>query len=59
MLTEVAPTLFCVRVNGHVIAPNLPSKTIAEQVVYALPVDQRALAEIVPMTADGRSILLG
>lgn len=59
MLAEVQPTLFQVRVAGRVIANNLPSRQLAEATIFTLPVDQRALAEIVPVTNDGRSILLG
>lgn len=59
MLTEVGPTLFAVKVNGRVVATNLPSRAIAEAQVYNLPADQRSLAEIVSVTADGRQMLLG
>lgn len=59
MLVEVQPTLFAIRVAGRVIASNIPSRPLAEAQLYSLPADQRALAEIVPVTPDGRSILLG
>lgn len=59
MLAEVNPTLYCVRVGGRVIATNIPSRVLAEATLFQLPPDQRALAEIVPVTQDGRSLLLG
>lgn len=59
MLTEVSPVLYNVLVQGRVVIPNLPSRSIAEGQVFNLPPDQRALAEIVPVTADGRQMLLG
>lgn len=59
MLTEVQQTLFSIRVNGRVVASNLPSRQLAEAQLLTLPAEQRALAEIVPVTADGRSLLLG
>lgn len=59
MLTEIAPTLFCIKVRGVVVVPNIPSRQLAEATLFNLPADQRALAEIVPVTVDGRSLLLG
>lgn len=59
MLTEINQTLFAVKVNGRIVATNLPSRAIAEAQVYNLPADQRSLAEIVTVTSDGRQMLLG
>lgn len=59
MLTEVAPTVWAVVVNGRTVASNLPSRTLAEAAVMNLSPDQRASAQIVPMTQQGQSILLG
>lgn len=59
MLTEVAPTVWAVRVNGRIVVSGLPSQRIAENAVLSLPAEQRQIAEVVPMTQDGRSILLG
>jgi hypothetical protein len=59
MLTEVAPTVWAVRVNGRIVVSGLPSQRIAENAILNLPVEQRQVAEVVPMTQDGRSILLG
>ena len=59
MITEVAPTLWAVRVNGRVVVSNLPSQRIAENAVLNLPVNQQPLAEVIPMTSDGRQVLFG
>jgi hypothetical protein len=59
MLTEIAPTYFAIRINGVLVAQNIPSRQLAEATVYQLPQEQRMIAEIVPMTPDGRSLLLG
>jgi hypothetical protein len=59
MLTEVTPTVWAVRVNGRVVVSGLPSQRLAENAVLNLPADQQKVAEVVPMTQDGRSILLG
>lgn len=59
MITEVAPTVWAVVVNGRTIASNLPSRMLAEAAVMNLTPEQRAQAQIVPMTQQGQSILLG
>lgn len=59
MLTEVSPTLWAVRVNGQTVATNLISRQIAEGIVFALPPDQRQLAEVIPVASDGRQVLFG
>ena len=59
MLTEVNTTKYVIKVNGVTIIPNIPSRAIAEATVFGLPPDQRAIAEIVTVTDDGRTMLLG
>lgn len=59
MLTEVAPTTWQVRVQGRVVAANVQSKPLAEHIVMSLPPEQRHLAEIVPTTSDGKTVLFG
>jgi hypothetical protein len=59
MLTEVGTTLFAIKVNGQTIVHNIPSRLLAEATLFNLPPEQRALAEIVVVTSDGRSVLLG
>lgn len=59
MIIETPTTLYTVRVNGITIYANAPSRQIAEAAVAGLPADQRALAEIIPTTADGKQVLFG
>lgn len=59
MLTEINQTQYAIRVNGRVVASNLPSRQLAEATLLNLPPEQRALAEIVPMTAEGKQVLFG
>lgn len=59
MLTEVNSTMYSVTVQGRVIATNIPSRTLAEATLFTLPPDQRAVAEIVPVTGDGKQVLFG
>lgn len=59
MITEVTPTLWAVRVSGRIVVSNLPSQRLAENAVLNLPADQQSIAEVIPMTSDGRAILLG
>ena len=59
MLTEVGTTLFAIKVNGQTIATNIPSRSLAEATLFNLPPDQRNIAEIVPITCDGKTVLFG
>lgn len=59
MLTEVIPTMYTVKVSGKIIGSNIPSRQLAESMVFQLPADQRAVAQIIPTTPEGKTILLG
>lgn len=60
MLTENTPPLqYVVKVNGIIVSSNLPSKQLAENVVFGLPPEQRAVAVIEPTTATGQTLLFG
>ncbi len=59
MLTEVNSTMYSVVVQGKVVAANIPSRTLAEATIFTLPADQRAIAEIVPVTSEGKQVLFG
>lgn len=59
MLTEVAPVLWAVRVNGRIVVSNLPSQRLAENAVINLPPDQQRIAEVIPMTSEGKTVLFG
>lgn len=59
MFLNENPTMYNVLVNGSVVARNLPSHMIAENVVASLTTEQRAVAQIVPVTVSGQQILFG
>lgn len=59
MLTEVNSTVYSVVVQGRTIATNIPSLGLAEATVFSLSAEDRALAEIIPTTTDGKQVLLG
>jgi hypothetical protein len=59
MITETAPIFYSVRVNGITLNSNIPSRQLAEMAILNLPVEQRALAEIVQTTTDGKVVLFG
>lgn len=59
MLTEVDSTKFSVVVQGRVVSANIATRNLAEAVILTLPADQRSLAEIVPVTSDGKQVLFG
>lgn len=59
MITEASPVLYSIRVNGITINANIPSRQLAEVAILNLPVEQRALAEIIQTTTDGKVVLFG
>lgn len=50
---------YVVKVNGVEITPKWPDRMMAENSLLSLPDDQRILAEVVPVTTDGKQMLLG
>lgn len=59
MLTEIETTLWTVLVEGRPVATNLPSRQLAEHTLFSLPPEKRSLAEIVPVTPQGKTVLFG
>lgn len=59
MLHEVDEVKYVVRVNGVNVSIPFTSRMLAEQHIGNLPVDQQALAEVVPITTNGQQVLLG
>lgn len=59
MLTEISNTQYKIIVEGRVVASNIPSYQLAEATVFSLPADQRAVAQIVPITPEGKTVLFG
>lgn len=52
-------TRYAVKVNGKVVTQPFTTQTLAEHALYNLPEDQRQTAQVVPVTQDGKEILLG
>lgn len=59
MLTEINNTLYVVKVGGVPVCQPQSSARLAESILLSLPPEQRALAEVVPVTANGSQLLLG
>lgn len=60
MLTEVPfQTKYVVKVQGRVVSAPQASRNLAEAFILNLPVDQRSLAEVVPVSDQGKELLLG
>lgn len=50
---------FVVQVNGVAVSTKFSERMMAEMARNGLPEEQRMLAEIVPVTTDGKQVLLG
>lgn len=50
---------YVVRVNGVEISTRFNERLMAEMAKNNLPKEQQMLAEVVPITTDGKQILLG
>lgn len=59
LLTDNTVIYYVVRVQGRDITSKVESRAIAEAELSRLPAETRALAEVVPVTADGNQLLLG
>lgn len=59
MLTEVSTTSYAIKVAGRIVVSNIPSRQIAEATLFSLAPDQRSVAEIVTLTPEGKTLLLG
>lgn len=59
MILEQEPTNFQVFINGIPYGSKQPTKHLAESLLNNLTPDQRALAEIRPVTTTGQQVLFG
>lgn len=59
LITEEEPTKFQVLINGVPFGSPQPSRFLAESLLTNLTPDQRALAEIRPVTSTGQQVLFG
>lgn len=59
LINEVQQEKFVIKVNGQIVSIAFASAQLAEAAITNLPEAQQAIAEVVPVTADGREVLLG
>ena len=60
MLMNDANTIqYIIKINGVPVSAPFGDKMLAEQAKNNLPEEQRILAEVVPITNDGKQVLLG
>lgn len=52
------PVRYAVKVGTQIVTSPQPSQMLAEQSVQTLPEDQQRQAQVVPVTADGRELLM-
>lgn len=52
-------TYYAVKVNGQIVSPKYSTPQQAEAMFEHLNEEHRAIAEVVPVTADGKQILFG
>ncbi len=50
---------FVVKVNGREVTTKFNDRMMAEMAIGNLPEDQKMIAEVVPVTTDGKQVLLG
>jgi len=50
---------YVVRVNGVAVSTPFNERMMAEMAKNNLPEEQKMIAEVVPVTADGKQLLLG
>jgi len=50
---------YVIKVNGVAVSTTFAEKLVAEMAKNNLPEEQRLLAEVVPVTSDGKQVLLG
>lgn len=60
MITDSNETLYyVVLVHGQEVSPRYNSPMLAEQQIQHLSPEHQSIAEVVPVTEDGRQLLLG
>lgn len=59
MIEETLPMRYVVKVKGKEVSVPFLNEALAAQYVQSLPRDQQLVAEIVPVTTDGKQLLLG
>lgn len=57
LINEQEQLKYAIKINGKVVSILFTSKMLAEQHLNNLPQEQQMIAEVVPVTKDGRQIL--
>ena len=52
-------TYYAVSVNGAIVSPRYATPALAEDMIKLLSEAHQSIAEVVPVTSDGKQILLG
>lgn len=58
-LQENNKVMYVIKVRGQVVSIPYTSPTLAEQNISLLSPEHQMIAEVVPVTEDGKEILLG
>lgn len=56
---ETEETKYVVKVNGQIVSPHYATVGLAEDAIKLLGEAHQSIAEVVPVTAEGKEILLG
>ena len=60
MITDGGDVVYyAIKINGQVVGPKHRSVFMAEQAIQQLSETHRSIAEVVPVTTDGKELLLG
>ena len=59
MINDMNAVNYVLHVNGIAVSGSFTDKMLAELARNALPEQQRMLAEVVAVTADGKQLLMG
>jgi hypothetical protein len=57
--SDFAAVYYAVMVEGRPVSMNFSERFAAEQFKLTLPAEQQKLAEVLPVDANGRQLLLG
>ena len=59
MLIDSEQVYYVIKVNGNVVSQPFTERMVAEMQKSQMPAETQLLAEIVPVTSDGRQVLFG
>jgi len=59
MVNEVSETKYAVKVNGEIVSPPYATPGGAEDMIKLLSEAHQSIAEVVPVTPEGKELLFG